>query len=188
MVDFKLTISEKTGKSYQTVINEPDSKTFIGKSIGDKIKGEIINLTGYELLITGGSDSSGFPMRRDVRGSARKKILAVSGVGLKKKEKGIKQRKTVCGNTVHANISQINLNVVKAGSKKLADVFGSKEGEKKEEKAPEKETKEEKKEEKKPEAKEAPKEQKPEETPKKEEPKQEEPKEENKPEQKEEKK
>jgi small subunit ribosomal protein S6e len=141
MVDFKLTISEKAGKSYQTVINDPDSKMFMGKKIGDKVSGETINLAGYELLITGGSDSAGFPMRKDVSGSARKKILAVKGIGLKKKGKGTRQRKTVCGNTIHESISQINLQVVKEGSKKLADAFGSKEGEGKEveEKAPKKE-------------------------------------------------
>tara|TARA_Y100000310_G_scaffold308410_1_gene351479 strand:+ start:344 stop:880 length:537 start_codon:yes stop_codon:yes gene_type:complete len=149
MVDFKLTISDKTGKSYQTIVNDPDSKTFIGKKIGDKVNGEVVNLTGYEFLITGGSDSSGFPMRKDVRGSGRKKILAVSGVGIKTKKKGTKQRKTVCGNTIHADISQINLQVVKEGSKKLADAFVGK-GKEGEEKAPEKEeaAKEEKTEEK----------------------------------------
>jgi small subunit ribosomal protein S6e len=140
MVDFKLTISEKAGKSYQTVVSEPDSKMFMGKKIGDKVSGETINLAGYELLITGGSDSAGFPMRKDVSGSARKRILAVKGIGLKKRGKGTRQRKTVCGNTIHESISQINLQVVKEGSKKLADAFGSKEGEGKEgeEKAPEK--------------------------------------------------
>jgi len=146
MVDFKLTIADpKSGKSYQTIVNEPDSRTLVGKKIRDKVNGESFNLPGYEFEITGGSDSSGFPMRNDIRGTGRKKILAVGGVGIKKKKKSMKQRETVCGNTIHANISQINLKVVKEGGKKLAEVFGSKEGEKKkEEKAPEKEAKKEK--------------------------------------------
>jgi len=32
----------------------------------------------------------------------------------------MKYRKTVCGNTIHSNISQINLKVLKEGKEKLA--------------------------------------------------------------------
>jgi ribosomal protein S6E (S10) len=58
-------------------------------------------------------------MRKDVQGTARKRILAVEGVGIKKKAKGIKQRKSVCGNTVHDKIVQINLKVLKEGNEEL---------------------------------------------------------------------
>ena len=66
--------------------------------------------------LTGGSDKCGFPMRRDVQGTSRKRILAVKGVGIKHKSRGIKQRKTVCGNTIHADIIQVNLKVLKQGN------------------------------------------------------------------------
>ena len=59
-------------------------------------------------------------MRRDVDGTQKRKILAVSGVGLKKKAKGIKQKKTVSGNTVSARTSMLNVAVVEAGN---ADLF-----------------------------------------------------------------
>ena len=95
MADFKLTIANpKTGKCVQRELKE--SNALIGKKIGDKIDGSTIGLADYELELSGGSDKCGFPMRRDVQGTGRKKILAVEGVGLKKKARGIKQRKTVC--------------------------------------------------------------------------------------------
>jgi small subunit ribosomal protein S6e len=120
MVEFKLTISDK-GKSVQKEVKDTEAKSFLGKRIGETIKGEIFGLTGYEFQITGGSDNCGFPMRKDVQGAGRKKILAVKGIGLKMKRKGQKQRKTVCGNTIHEKISQINLKVTVEGKKPLIE-------------------------------------------------------------------
>jgi len=120
MSEFKIVISDpKTGKSYQREAKDDSAAGFTGLKIGHTVKGELIDLTGYEFEITGGSDKSGFPMRKDLPGSGRKKILAVSGVGLKKKDKGIKQRKTVCGNTIGTNTAQINLKIVKQGKTPL---------------------------------------------------------------------
>ena len=129
MVEFKLVLSDPTeGKSYQKIVQEDAAKPFIGLKIGDTVKGEIIGLTGYEFLITGGSDYAGFPMRRDVQGQGRKRILAVEGVGIQRFAKkfrknkvtrryyGTKQRRTVAGNTVHAKTAQINLKIVTKGT------------------------------------------------------------------------
>jgi len=113
MVDFKIVISDpSTGKTYQKEVKDDDARKFIGLKIGDKLKGDFLELGNVELEVTGGSDYCGFPMRKDVFGSGRKKILAVGGVGIRNKEKGIKIRKTVCGNTIHAKISQINIRVL----------------------------------------------------------------------------
>jgi len=119
MAEFKIVIGGESGKCVQREAKDDAAKQLIGKKIGDKISGDALGLAGYEFEITGGSDYCGFPMRRDVQGTARKRILAVSGVGLKKKGKGIRQRKTVCGNTIHARISQVNLKVLKEGKEKL---------------------------------------------------------------------
>ena len=127
MVSFKVVIGTKEGKCVQKDIQEPESKSFLGKKIGDTISGDHIGLSGYEFQVTGGSDYCGFPMRKDVEGFARKKILAVEGIGLKKKAKGIRVRKTVCGNTIHPKISQVNLKVTKEGKEPLA--MPKKEGE-----------------------------------------------------------
>ncbi len=139
MADFKLTIANpNTGKCVQRELKDPDSKALIGKKIGEKIEGSLVGLADYEFELTGGSDYCGFPMRKDVQGAGRKRLLAVEGVGIKKKAKGIKQRKTVCGRTVHDKIVQINLKILKEGKEKLFEKGEAKEGEKSEAKAEEK--------------------------------------------------
>ncbi len=120
MADFKIIIADpKTGKCAQREIKDQEADVLVGLKIRDKVKGEHMGLAGYEFEITGGSDHCGFPMRKDVSGQARKKILAVEGVGVKKKDDGIKQRKTVCGNTIHAKIAQVNLKTLTYGKENL---------------------------------------------------------------------
>ncbi len=120
MVEFKLVLSNpKTGKSYQKEVKEPAARSFVGMKIGDKVKGDMIELPGYEFEISGGSDYCGFPMRKDIDGTNRKKILAVSGVGMRKAAKGIRQKKTIAGNTIFSKTVQINLKVLKEGSMPL---------------------------------------------------------------------
>ena len=151
MAEFKLTIADsKTGKCMQKSVTENAANSFIGLKIGDTIKGESIDLAGYEFVITGGSDYCGFPMRKGISG-ARKRILVEKGVGFKGKGKGIRVRKTVCGDAIHEKISQINLKITKHGSKPLAETpkeEAKPKEEKKEEKPKEETPKEEKKEEK----------------------------------------
>ena len=78
-------------------------------------------------------------MRKGISG-ARKRILVEKGVGFRGGRKGMRKRKTVCGDAINEKITQINLKITKYGAKKLE--------------APKKEAKEEK-------PKEAPKEEKP---------------------------
>ena len=143
---FKLVISDvKSGLSTQKELEDQATKSLIGLKIGDSVKGELIDLQGFEFELTGGSDYCGFPMRKDVQGTGRRKILAYQGVGFRKDRKGILQRKTVCGNTVHERTAQINLKMVKQGTAGIFDEVKKKleekkkGAEKKAEKAPEKE-------------------------------------------------
>lgn len=131
-MEFKVVIGDpKTGKSYQKSVPEKD---LTGKKIGEKIEGKILGLDNYELEITGGSDDCGFPMRKDIDGILRKKILAVEGIGIKTNDKkGRKIRKTVRGNTISTKTVQINMKVLKQGIKPLEELLGKKE-EKSEEK------------------------------------------------------
>ena len=100
MVEYKIVLADpKTGKCYQREVKEAEAEVFLGKKIGEKVKGDSFGLGGYEFEITGGSDSSGFPMRKDLDGVGRKRILIVKGVGVKRKRKGQRQRKTVRGKT-----------------------------------------------------------------------------------------
>lgn len=119
MADFKIVISTADGKSYQREIKDKEGEFFISKKIGETVKGDNFGLQAYEFRITGGSDKAGFPMRKDLPGSSRKRILAVSGTGVHKKGKGHRQRKMVCGNTISNATAQINLKVLKEGKEKL---------------------------------------------------------------------
>jgi len=121
MAELKIVISDvKSGKSKQMQLNDENSKNLNGKKIKEKIKGETIDLPGYELEITGGSDHAGFPMRADIPGAGRKKILAGKSVGVRKlKNKNDRIRKTVCGNTIHVNTAQVNMKIIKMGAKNI---------------------------------------------------------------------
>src|SRR3989344_4722900 len=120
MAEFKLVLSNpKDGKSYQRSISGVDAQNLVGMKLGDKVKGEAIDLQGYEFEITGGSDFAGFPMRKDLEGTLKTKILTVSGVGVHRKRRGQRQRKTVVGNTIHEKIIQLNLKVLKEGKSPL---------------------------------------------------------------------
>src|SRR3990167_2444931 len=140
MVSFKLCISDPSGKTFQREVKDNLARPFIGLNIGETVKGDSIEISGYEFQITGGSDYCGFPMRRGILG-LRKNITIYGGVGFRGDAKGIKRRKTVCGHKIHEKISQINLKVVKHGKKKLSEIFVAPEGSKMDEKAEAKEQK-----------------------------------------------
>ena len=127
MVNFKLCISDpSTGKTFQKEVKDNLARPLIGLNIGETLKGDNIELSGYEFQITGGSDYCGFPMRKGILG-LRKSLTIYGGIGFRGDAKGIKKRKTVCGHKIHDRISQINLKVTKQGSKKLAEIFGKEE-------------------------------------------------------------
>jgi len=132
MADLKLVLGLKDGKSFQRELKGDDANALHGKHIGETISGDLVGLPGYELLITGGSDKCGFPMRKGIQ-FARKKVLMGNSVGFcgkKRKlrknstrttQKGLVKRRTVCGERITSIIHQINLKVVKEGSKSLAE-------------------------------------------------------------------
>ena len=108
-MDFKIVVNDpKTGKSYQTIVDEEKFSQLFGKRIGDSFDGKLIGMTGYEMKITGGSDKQGFPMRKDVEGTKRVRALLSGGVGFKPKKKGERRRKSVRGNIVDDDIFILN--------------------------------------------------------------------------------
>jgi small subunit ribosomal protein S6e len=131
MVEFKVVISDpKTGRAYQKVVSGANANKLIGKQIGDVINGTLVDLPpDYELQITGGSDKDGFPMRPDLPGTGRRRLLLSGGVGYNPKEKGVRRRKTVRGRVISADIVQINMKVVKHGKIPLEEFFKKEEGE-----------------------------------------------------------
>jgi small subunit ribosomal protein S6e len=117
---FKFVVSDpKTRKSYQLEISRDKAAGIIGKKIGDEIDGSFLGLSGYRLQITGGSDKDGFPMHPEVRGMGRRKILLDKPPGFHPKKRGQRKRKTVRGNIISDAIVQINMKVIKAGTKPL---------------------------------------------------------------------
>ncbi len=121
----KVVVSDpETGKAYNIELDEAKAKIFIGKKIGDIVKASPIGLKGYELKITGGSDKDGFPMRKDIHGGVRKKILLTSPPGYRPKRKGVRRRKMVRGNEITPEIVQINTKIVKKGKKSIEELLG----------------------------------------------------------------
>jgi len=121
---YKLNISGGNtgpGKGLSKLI-EIDEKKFHFETlkIGDTIKGGLIGFPNYEFEITGGSDASGFPMRKDVHGPVKKRILvSKKGIGYKPKRKGEKKRKMVRGNEITYDMTLINLKILKYGETEL---------------------------------------------------------------------
>ncbi len=121
----KFVISDpKTRKAWQI---ERTAEFLYGKKIGDKFDGSLIGLPGYVLEITGGTDKDGFPMRSDLEGAVRKRLLLSSGPGYKPEKRGIRKRKMVRGNTIAEDIVQINCKVIAHGDKPLEELLGKKE-------------------------------------------------------------
>ncbi len=119
-MELKLNIGDpKEKKTLTHVVPAEDAKALFGKKLGDKFKGELVGKVGYEFQITGGSDNAGFPMRNDVVGNARRKLLITKSLGNKQSPKGVRIRKTVAGNTVYDLTSQLNVKVVKHGQEPL---------------------------------------------------------------------
>lgn len=120
----QINIGSPNGEVYQV---ESEAENFVGKQIGDSFNGEVIELNGYEFEITGGSDKSGFPMRKSIEGNERRRVLIKDGAGIRPEEKGDRLRKSVRGNTVSTEIEQLNVTVVEEGGKSLEDHFSEEE-------------------------------------------------------------
>ena len=121
----KVVINEpKNGKSYQIELDETKSKPLMGLKIGNDLEGTLLGLTGYTLELTGGTDKDGFPMRKDLHGTDRKKILLPKGVGLRKTRKGERRKKTIRGNTISEEIAQVNTKVKKEGKESITNLLG----------------------------------------------------------------
>ena len=117
------------GHKDRTYHYELETDALNGKKLGEKFKGEELSndFSGYEFEITGASDKSGVPAKADLEGVGRKRILLKKGFSMREKGKGLIVRKTIRGNTIADDIIQINLKVVKEGSKKISTLLGKEE-------------------------------------------------------------
>lgn len=121
---FKLVISDpETATAIQYELDDAKTNVLVGKAVGEIVEGDALGLPGYKLKITGGSDSSGFPIRPDVHGSGKKRILIRGPPGFKPKRDGIAQRKMVRGRELSSEISQVNMRVEEKGTTPLEDLI-----------------------------------------------------------------
>ena len=140
MVDFKVVVNDtKNGKTHQVQVSGHHANSLIGKKIGDEVDGIFISLPGYKLQITGGTDKDGFSMREDLPGMGRRKLLLSKSQCFKPKEKGIRRKKSVRGNTINQDIVQINMKVTKFSSKSIDQLIKVEEKEEKKEEKKEEE-------------------------------------------------
>ena len=133
-MSFKINISEKNGKTYHL---ETESEGLVDKELNQKVSGIEVSpdLNGYEFQITGASDKAGFTSV-DEEGIGLRKVLLSYGKGMKRRSrregkkkrsnftpKGLRLRRTARGKVISPQISQINLMVLKAGAKELAEIY-----------------------------------------------------------------
>ena len=124
-MDFRVVISDpQTGKAYQVEAKDAAANKFLGLKIGDSIDGDVLGVSGYGMLITGGSDREGFPMRRDLPGTRRRKILISGGTGYHPAEKGRRRRKSVHGCNISQDVGQINVKITERGVKPVEELLG----------------------------------------------------------------
>jgi len=119
----KMVLSDpESGRAWNIELKDKVFEKIIGKKIGDIIKGSDIGFPGYEIRLTGGTDRDGFPMRRDLEGARRPKLLLRRGPGYRPKEKGVIRRKRVRGNVYVKEIAQINAVIVKKGKTPVEEI------------------------------------------------------------------
>ena len=138
---------KSNGKAYSVKISGNNHSQLLGKKIGDVVDGIFVGegdqtLSGYKLQITGGSDKTGTPLRRDLEGGSRQSILVTASTGFKGhslvfknkggekkrfryKPDGLRKRRNFRGNTINQDTRQVNLKVIEAGKKALSDILGS---------------------------------------------------------------
>ncbi|VVB70335.1 30S ribosomal protein S6e [uncultured archaeon] len=111
----------KTGLSYQQEVPKEKNAFLLTKHIGEKLTGDLLGLPGYELLLTGGTDSNGFPMKKGITAFLSSRVLS-KGTGVRGLKKGQSIKKTVSLGAVHEKTAQINLKIEKIGSKSLDEL------------------------------------------------------------------
>jgi len=136
MADFKLVVSDpKSGKAYNIDVAGAKTNKFIGRPIGSEVEGDAAGLPGYKLVITGGSDKDGVPMRGDLPGQVRRRVLVSGGEGYHPVSDGMRRRKLLRGNEISGDLVQVNARVAEYGEKSLDELVPKKEKDAKKEAA-----------------------------------------------------
>lgn len=119
MAKFQIVLSDpETGKAQKIELEGAKAVPLIGRKIGEVIDGAVLGMGGYKIQITGGTDKDGFPMRPDIHGGVRAKVIVSGKPGFKPKKEGERRRKTLRGNIITEEIVQINMKIVEKPKKK----------------------------------------------------------------------
>lgn len=114
MAKFKLIISDPaTGKSTANEIEGSRAQALVGRSLGETVDGSALGLGSNKMLISGGCDKNGIPMRPDVHGGVKKYIVLSGGPGFRQTRHGERRRKLVRGRTITDETYQINFTIRK---------------------------------------------------------------------------
>jgi small subunit ribosomal protein S6e len=116
MAKFKLIISDPaTGKATTSELEGARAQALVGRSLGETIDGSALGIYSGRILISGGCDKNGIPMRGDVHGGVKKYIVLSAGPGFRPKRHGERKRKLIRGRIITEETYQINFTVRKEG-------------------------------------------------------------------------
>lgn len=118
MAKFKVIVSDpQAGTSKVVEIEEARATPLIGRKIGETVDGSVVDLPAHKVQIRGGSDKDGVPMRGNVHGGVRRRVVLSGGTGFSPQRKGQRKRKTVRGSIITDEIVQINMKIVERPAK-----------------------------------------------------------------------
>lgn len=116
MAKFKLIVSDPgTGKCSVSEIEGSRAQALIGRSLREVIDGSALGIVQGKVVISGGCDKNGIPMRADVHGGGKKYIVLSSGPGFRPTRRGERRRKLIRGGTITDETYQINFTLRKDG-------------------------------------------------------------------------
>merc|ERR1712188_62567 len=126
----KLNISYGEYGTQKCIAIDDDKKLlpFFDKRISQEFPGEDLGdeFAGYVFRITGGNDKQGFPMKQGVLTNTRVRLLLREGLSCyRARRAGERNRKSVRGCIVGADIAVLNLVVIKKGEQEIAGVTDS---------------------------------------------------------------
>jgi small subunit ribosomal protein S6e len=104
------------------VDDEKKLRTFYEKRMAQEVSAECLGdeWKGYIVRISGGNDKQGFPMKQGILTNSRVRLLLSAGHSCyRPRRDGERRRKSVRGCIVDANLSVLNLVIVKKGEQEI---------------------------------------------------------------------
>jgi len=126
LTQFKIIISDKKGKSVSKELKDKEAQPLVGLRVGETVDSSVVGIPSGKIVLRGGSDKSGTPIRSDVHGGVKKYVLLSKGAGMRDDREGIRKRKLVRGNMITEEIYQINCLLLEGNLPLTAETTNSK--------------------------------------------------------------